>query len=191
MRICLTLALLCTLCACVTTEVDDDGRPISRKLDDEIVVDEDGRILARPTRLVAPHTIIINGGTPTEREIRLLGVEGLPEAKAPRAFAECQEWMAKYVAKEDEIFIKPALDSDLKNRVIYGIVYLYARENEDDPKSPLIPGAYRIMNQALLAKGLVRIRNIEEFPDPAMRERMQKIEDRAKELGVGIWSSKP
>jgi hypothetical protein len=175
----------------VTTEVGEDGRPITRKLDDEIVVDDDGRILARPTRLIAPHTIIINGGTPTEREIRLLGVEGLPKDKAPRAYAECQEWMAKYVAKEDEIFIKAALDSDLNNRVIYGIVYLYAREDEDDPKSPLIPGAYRIMNQALLAKGLVRIRNIEEFPDPAMRARMQKIEDRAKELGVGIWSSKP
>lgn len=191
MRICLTLLMLCALCGCVTQEIGEDGRPIENKLDDQMVVDDDGRIVARPTHLIAPHTIIINGDTPTEREVRLLGVEGLPKDKAPRSFAEIQEWLAKYVAREEEIFVKPALDSELDQRVIYGMVYLYAREDQDDPKSQVIPNRYVMMNQALLAKGLVKIRNVDEFPDPKVRSMMQATEDRAKELRVGIWSSKP
>ncbi len=191
MRIGLTLALLCVFCGCVTQELDEDGNVITRKLDDQLVIDDDGRIVARPTRLIAPHTIIINGGTPTEREIRLLGVEGLSQSEAPNAYAETQEWMAKFVAHEEEIFIKPALDSDIRDRVIYGIVYLYYREDLGSRLGPVMPGLYRIMNQALLDKGLVRIRNVKEFPDEAMRQRMQATQDRAKEAKRGIWSSRP
>ncbi|MBX3460444.1 MAG: thermonuclease family protein [Planctomycetes bacterium] len=189
MRIGLTLLLLCTLAGCVTEQVDESGKPIGKAaLDKDLVMDKDGRIIGRPTRLVAPHTIIINGGTPTEREIRLLGVLGLPEREAPVTFKKAQEWMHKYLAQEEEIFIKPAMDSDLKARVIYGIVYLYAR---DERTGGVLDNAYVIVNQAMLSQGLVKIREAREIDDEWLRDRMITTEKEAKEKKLGLWSAKP
>jgi hypothetical protein len=189
MRICSILALFCVLAGCVTVEVDDEGREIKpRELEKEMVIDDKGRIVARPTLLIAPHTIIINGNTPTEREIRLLGVEGLPEDQAPVTFARTQQWMAQFLAREQEIFVYPAIDTDLNNRVIYGIVYIYNRERET---GEIIPGRYEIVNQAMLSQGLVKIRNVKEFPDEAMQQRMLKTEEQARRKGLGLWSNQP
>jgi len=186
----LSLALL--LAGCITTEVDGSGKPIKRGKSEEIVLDDAGRMVARPTTLKAPHTIIVNGKTPTEREIRLLGVEGLPESDAPVTFAKIQEWMAKYLAAEEQIFIKPALDSDMGRYLIYGLVYVQAYERDADGKpGKMISGGYLCVNQAMLSEGLVRIRNADEIEDPALRERMKKAEAKAKADKKGLWSAKP
>ncbi|MCC7508756.1 MAG: hypothetical protein IT464_05245 [Planctomycetes bacterium] len=191
MRIGLNLLLLCVLAGCVTQNVDKDGNPIeggTGKLEKELVLDKDGRIVGRPTLLIAPHTIIINGGTPTEREIKLLGVEGLPERDAPTTFAKTQEWMRKFLAEEEEIFIKPALNADLKADVIYGIVYLYAR---DEKTGGIRDNAYVIVNMALLSQGLVKIREAREIEDEWLRDRMIAAEKYAKDEKLGLWSNKP
>lgn len=191
MRIGLMLLLLCALTGCVTQNVDKDGNPIEGRtgtLEKDLVLDKDGRIVGRPTLLIAPHTIIINGGTPTEREIRLLGVEGLSESDAPTTFAKSQEWMRKFLAEEEEIFIKPALNADLKADVIYGIVYLYAR---DEKTGGIKDNAYVIVNMALLSQGLVKIRAAREIEDEWLRDRMIAAEKYARDEKLGLWSNKP
>lgn len=188
MRIGFAALLLCVIAGCVTQEYDRDGNPIDRELEGELVRDEAGRIVGRPTRLIAPHTIIINGDTPTEREIRLLGVEGLPQSEAPVTFAKIQEYMRRYLAEEEEIFIRPAIDANLRDRVIYGIVYLYAL----DPKTGTIRrDGYVNVNEAMLSQGLVRIRDIREVPDTRLRERMEAVQAYAKENKLGLWSDTP
>lgn len=185
----LALAILLSLiCAgCVTT--DEKGNPIGRaKLESDLVVDSYGRIVGRPTRLMPPDKIIINGNKPTEREIRLLGVEGLAERQAPNTYAECQEWMARFLAAEDEIFIKPALDSELSAKVIYGLVFLRAY---DEKTQQPIPNGYVSVNMAMLSKGLVRIRNLNEIEDSRLRESMREAEARAKREKLGLWSKNP
>lgn len=189
MRIGLTLLLLCALCGCVTEQIGEDGKPIGRAaLEKDLVLDKDGRIIGRPTTLVAPHTIIINGDTPTEREIRLLGVVGVPERDAPTTYKMAQEWMYKYLAQEEEIFIKPAMDSDLKADVIYGIVYLYAR---DEKTGGVMDNAYVIVNMAMLSQGLVKIREAREIDDEWLRDKMIETEKQAKEKKLGLWSDNP
>lgn len=184
--------LCLVLAGCVTQEVDDAGNPVRRGKSDEIVTDDAGRLIMRPTLLKAPHTIIVNGNSPTEREIRLLGVEGLPQRQAPNTFAMTQEWMANYLAGEEQIFIKPALDSDVRQYVIYGVVYVQAYERLADGKpGRIIPGGYLCVNQAMLGEGLVKIRNIAEIADPGLRDRMQKAEARARAEKKGLWSAKP
>ncbi|MBX3474050.1 MAG: thermonuclease family protein [Planctomycetes bacterium] len=186
------LALTLLLAGCITQEVDNSGNPIKRGKSEELVLDSAGRLVARPTLLKAPHTIIVNSNTPTEREVRLLGVEGLPEKQAPRTFAMTQEWMARYLAAEEQLFIKPAIDSDLQRYTIYGIVYVQAYETGADGKpGRMIPGGYLCVNQAMLSEGLVRIRNINEIEDAGLRDRMVKAESRAKAEKVGLWSAKP
>lgn len=189
MRIGLCLLMLCALAGCVTEQLDESGKPIGKAaLEKDLVLDKDGRIIGRPTTLVAPHTIVINGNTPTEREVRLLGVVGLPEDEAPTTYKKAQEWMYKYLAQEEEIFIKPAMDSDLNARVIYGIVYLYAR---DEGTGGVMDNAYVIVNQAMLSQGLVKIRQAREIDDEWLRERMIATEKQAKEKKLGLWSDNP
>lgn len=186
------LSLAVLLAGCITNEYDKDGNPIKRGPSDELVIDDNGRLVARPTLGVAPHTIIVNGGTPTEREIRLLGVEGLPEGKAPKTFVSCQEYLKKFVVNQGEIFIKPALDADLRGRVIYGLVYIQAYErNADDTPGPIIPGGYLCVNQAMLSQGLVKIRNKLEIQDERERQRLVDAEQSAREKRLGLWSDKP
>lgn len=177
------------LSGCVTTTVDEQGNPISdEKLSDELVIDPSGRIIARPTHLYAPDRIIVNGSTPTEREIRLLGVEGVPEEEAPTTYLKAQEWLHNYVAGEDEVYIKPANDSDLNGKIIYGVVYLRARDKDT---GEVVPGGYVNVNMAMLSKGLVKIRDLREFQDEALRERMKEAEALAKREKEGIWSKTP
>ncbi len=186
------LGLVLLLAGCITQEVDDSGNPIKRGKSEELVLDDAGRLVMRPTLLKAPHTIIVNGDTPTEREIRLLGVEGLSESDAPVTFAMTQEWMAKYLAAEEQLFIKPALDSNLNAAVIYGLVYVQAYERaEDGTPGRMIAGGYLCVNQAMLSEGLVRIRNIQEIEEPGLRDRMQKAEASAKAAKKGLWAAKP
>lgn len=188
MRIGLALLLLCVIAGCVTQQYDRDGNPINRELERELVRDEAGRIVGRPTRLIAPHTIIINGGTPTEREIRLLAVEGLPRSEAPVTYAKIQEYMRRYIAEEEEIFIRPAIDANLSERVIYGLVYLYAL----DPETGLLKrDGYVNVNQAMLSQGLVKIRDIREVEDPRLRQSMQAMQEYAQENKLGLWSDTP
>jgi hypothetical protein len=187
MRILCLIAFL--LAGCVTQEVDDKGNPITpNKLEENLVIDEDGRIIARPTRLIPPDRIEVNSDTPTEREIRLLGVEGLPESEAPTTYAMTQEWMRKYLAEEDEIYIKPALDTDLEDSVIYGIVYLRARDRKTGEE---IANGYVNVNMAMLSQGLVRIRDLKEFQDNDLRKRMAEAEAMARREKLGLWSAKP
>jgi hypothetical protein len=183
------MLLALVLAGCVTQEVDESGNPITpRALEDKLVVDDDGRIIARPTHLIPPDRIEINGDTPTEREIRLLGVEGLPESEAPITYAKTQEWMRKYLAEEDEIYIKPALDADLDDSIIYGIVYLRA---VDEKTGRDIPDGYVNVNMAMLSQGLVKIRDLREFQDEDLRDRMAEAEAMAKREKRGLWSSEP
>jgi endonuclease YncB( thermonuclease family) len=187
MKLALAISLLLICAGCVTT--DDKGNPIGKStLETDLVVDSYGRIVGRPTRLVPPHTIIVNGDKPTEREIRLLGVEGLPESEAPNTYAECQEWMARFLAAEDEIFIKPSLDSRLDAPVIFGLVYL--RAYDEETQQP-VPNGYVLVNMAMLSKGLVRIRNLNEIEDSRLRDSMQEAETRAKREKLGLWSRNP
>lgn len=184
--------LLCLLLAgCVTTEVGPDGQPIERGRSDTLVLDTAGRIVARPTLLIAPHTIIINGGTPTEREIRLLGVEGLPKELAPTTFAKTQEWMATYLSREEQIFIRPALDTDLESPVIYGVVYIQAYLRDRTGNLAPVPDGYLCVNQAMAAEGLVRIREARELEDPGLRDRIVRAEQHAKDRRLGLWGDSP
>jgi hypothetical protein len=186
-RLWIIIALL--LAGCVSQQVDEAGNPIKpMELERDLVIDEDGRIIARPTRLMPPDRMIVNGDTPTEREIRLLGVEGVPEKEAPVTHLKAQEWMAEYLAKQDEIYIRPSFDSDLRSRVIYGIVYLRAI---DEATGREVPGGYVNVNQAMLSQGLVRIRDLREIRDERMREGLQKAEDLARREKRGIWSKNP
>ncbi|MBZ0135387.1 MAG: thermonuclease family protein [Planctomycetes bacterium] len=187
-RLCIIIGLCLLLTGCVTQEVDEQGNPIKPPaLDKDLVLDEDGRIIARPTRLIPPDRMIVNGDTPTEREIRLSAVEGLPESEAPVTYKKTQEWMAEYLAKQDEIYIRPAFDSNLQNDVIYGMVYL--RAVDEDGRD--IPGGYVCVNQAMLSQGLVRIRDLREIRDERLREGLQKAEDLARREKRGLWSSQP
>ncbi len=111
---------------CVTYEVNEKGERLKTEDDQDLtklVFDSNGRFLAVATRLIPPHTLIVNGGKPTEREIRLLGVEGLPERAAPNTYACCQEWMAKFLSRGETLYIKPQEGADTEQRVIYGEVY--------------------------------------------------------------------
>lgn len=177
------------LAGCVTQTVDDQGNPIKAvELDKDLVIDDSGRVIAHPTFIYPPDRFIVNGDTPTEREIRLLGVEGLPKEEAPNTYAEAQEWMAKYLAAEDEVYIKPSLDSDLSNDIIYGMVYLRARDPDTGKE---VDGGYVNLNMALLSKGLVKIRNIREFEGQDLRDRMTAAENMAKREKIGLWSKAP
>jgi hypothetical protein len=189
MRTLCLFALILTLTGCVTEQLDERGNPVKpAELEDKLVIDDDGRIIARPTYLIPPDRIEVNGGTPTEREIRLLGVEGKPEDEAPVTYAKIQEWMANYLSKESENYIKPALDTDLDDRVIWGIVYLRAVDPETGED---IPDGYVNVNMAMLSQGLVQIRDLREFQDEDLRDRMAEAEAVAKREKRGLWSSKP
>jgi hypothetical protein len=122
----------------------------------------------------------------TEREIRLLGVEGLTETQAPKTTEEIRQWMYKYVREEQEIFIEPGIGTDLSDPVIYGLIYLPARDPETDEQL-----GYVIVNVAMLSKGLVRIRNIDEVENKSIREQMLEAESHAKRQKLGIWSKNP
>jgi hypothetical protein len=183
------LALVSTvLSGCVTREYDREGRLIERDLETELVRDSHGRIIGKPTMLVPPHTIVINGGKPTEREIRLLGVEGLPEREAPVTYAMTQEWMATYIGEEDQIFVRPGLGMNVRERVIYGVVYLYAY---DERTGGVMPDGYVIVNLAMLSQGLVKIRDIREIDQAWLRERMLQAEEHARRNKLGLWSDRP
>jgi hypothetical protein len=185
--LCLLLAMLTA--GCITQTLDAEGRPITPSTrESQLVVDSYGRIVARPTLMVPPHTIVVNGGTPTEREIRLLGVEGFPRSEAPETFNEASWYMRRWIAEETEIFIKPALDSDLRNRVIYGIVYVAAKHPGTDK---VVPGGYVTINEAMLDRGLVKVRDLREIDEPGLRERMKNAEDRARREKRGLWSERP
>lgn len=187
MKIAFLIVALC-LAGCVTQQYDADGNVIGpASLEKDLVVDPDGRIIARPTHLIPPDRMIVNGDTPTEREIRLLGVEGLSKSEAPVTYAMCQEWMARFIAEEDEIYIKPSLNSELSQKVIYGIVYLRALDAEGKE----VPGGYVNVNMAMLSQGLVRTRDLREIQDEGLRARMQAAEDQARREGLGLWSDKP
>jgi endonuclease YncB( thermonuclease family) len=182
------LALLLLFSGCVTEVYDSEGRPMGRaSLDRELVVDDSGRIIGRPTTLRPLTTIIINGNTPTEREIRLLGVEGPREREAPNTYAKCRQWLQAFVANENEIFIRPAVGTNLNNYVIYGSVYLYAR----GPDGGIMPGGYVSIIEAMLSNGFVRIRDIREFEEGAVRERMRNAEALARREREGLWSNNP
>ncbi|MCB9893448.1 MAG: thermonuclease family protein [Planctomycetes bacterium] len=189
MRALLIIIAVFLLSGCISQQVDDRGNPVKPvELEKELVIDDSGRIIARPTHIYPPDRMIVNGDTPTEREIRLLGVEGLPEDEAPNTYAEAQEWMAKYLAPEDEIYIKPSLDSDLDSDTIYGMVYLRARDPDTGKE---IAGGYVNVNMALLSKGLVRIRDVREFEGTDLRDRMQAAENMAKREKIGLWAKQP
>jgi len=189
MRLLSIIITACLLTGCVTQTVDDRGNPVKpAELEKDLVIDDAGRIIARPTHIYPPDRIVVNGDTPTEREIRLLGVEGLPESEAPTTFRMTQEWLHDYVAQQDEIYVKPSKDSDVNNDVIYGIVYLRAVDEETGKE---IPGGYVNVNMAMLSQGLVRIRDLREIPDPDLRDRMQQAQDMAKREKRGLWSKQP
>ena len=185
------LSLAVLLAGCVTQELDSHGSPIQRGPSDEIVVDGSGRLVVRPTRIIPPTTIIVNGGTPTEREIKLLGVEGLPEREAPITYATLQTFYAKYVAKEEQIYVKPALATDFKQRTIWGVVYLQMYRELENGELQIIPDRYGIVNMYLLSLGLVKMRNPLEIEDEQLRARMIAVEKQAKELKRGLWSDTP
>lgn len=189
MRIGLSLfcaALLVT--GCVSYEVDDKGNPINRKdgLAKDLVFDSRGRFLGVASRLIPPHTIIINGGKPTEREIRLLGVEGKPESEAPITYRRCQEWMAEYLSRGETLYIKPQRGADTNERVIYGEVYLDAQGPDGKPVD-----GYVMVNMAMLSLGLVKLRDAREFSTPELQETMREVETRARREKLGLWSDKP
>jgi endonuclease YncB( thermonuclease family) len=186
MRIGLLLVCLLMLTGCVTEVYDAEGRRVGRDaLARELVVDDSGRIIGRPSRLVPPHTLIINGGTPTEREIRLLGVEGKSHAEAPVTFERARQWMNRYLRDLDEVYIRPAVDTNYRDYVIYGDVYISAK----DAHGGAVRG-YVSINEAMLYHGFVQLREIREF-EPEVRERMQNAEDRARREREGLWSSNP
>lgn len=190
MRTCLLCLSLCALLSgCVTRTYDSEGNPIGKdNLETDIVVDDYGRIVAKPTHIYPPDRIVVNGDTPTEREIRLLVVEGAPRHEAPNTFAKSQEWMRKFVAPADEIFIKPSLDAELSDEIIYGIVYLPALDSKTGRP---IPGGYVNVNMAMLSQGLVRIRDLREVDDEGLKKRMKEAESIAKRNKDGLWSSDP
>lgn len=176
---------------CVTYEVNEKGERLKTEDDQDLtklVFDSNGRFLAVATRLIPPHTLIVNGGKPTEREIRLLGVEGLPERAAPNTYARCQEWMAKFLSRGETLYIKLQEGADTEQRVIYGEVYMEAV----DPKTgePLVD-QYVMVNMAMLSQGLVKLRDVREFGNPQIQRRMREVEDEARREKKGLWSDKP
>jgi hypothetical protein len=181
-----SVLMLCLLLltGCVTEVYDAEGHRIGRDaLDKDLVIDEAGRIIGRPTRLIPPHTIIINGGTPTEREIRLLGAEGKPYAEAPNTFERTRQWMNRYLRDVDEVYVRPAVDTDFKDYVIYGDVYISAVD-------PNRRRGYVSINELMLYHGFVRLRDIREF-DVETRPRMQNAEDEARRERKGLWAPNP
>ncbi len=181
----LSMFALLLLAGCGMTQPEDKGT-IGDGLGTNLVVDKDGRIIGHPTHLEAPGIFIINGGKPTEREIRLLGVEGLSEEEAPITFAKTKEWLYNYVRNEQEIFIKPGIGTDLADHVIYGLIYLSAVNKETGKR-----GGYVCVNNAMLWHGLVRIRDLNEIEDVDIREGLKKAQDHAKREKLGLWSNKP
>jgi hypothetical protein len=184
------LALAVLLAGCVTTEVDDQGNPVKRGPTDEIVTDKAGRLILRPTHIKPPTTIIVNEGTPTEREIILLGVEGASKEQAPITFAKIEEYYDTWVAPEAqrEIYVKPGLGADLNARTIYGLVYVQAFRDAGDRKVEIIPDAYLCINQAMVSEGLLRMRDPREIPDERLRASMVELEKEAKRKKLGLWS---
>ena len=188
MRKLLLPALLLLLCSgCVTEELGSDGKP-REGLGKELVFDDNGRFLAIATRLIPPHTMIVNGGKPTEREVILLGVEGLPESKAPNTYKLAQEWMYKFLTHGETLYIKPGVGTGAEQYSLYGEVYMEAV----DPNTgePLVD-KYVSVNMAMLSLGLVRIRDVREFTNEAMRDKMKQVEDEARREKRGLWSDKP
>lgn len=187
---CLLLFLLLAglSAGCVTYEVDAHGNPIEKKdgLAKELVFDSNGRFLGVATRLSPPHTIIINGGKPTEREIRLLGVEGKSAAEAPNTYRRCQEWMAEFLSHGETLYIRPQPGTDTGQYVIYGEVYLDAAGPDGKPVD-----GYVMVNMAMLSMGLVKLRDAREFTSPALQERMREVEDKARREKLGLWSPSP
>ncbi len=193
---CLCLLLAVTAAAlfapgCVTYEVNDKGERIEKKNEedlDKLVFDANGRFLAVATRLSPPTTVVVNGGKPTEREIRLLGVEGLPENKAPNTYARCQEWMAKFMSHGETLYIRPQTGASTEQRVIYGEIYM---EAVDGKTGEALVDRYVLVNMAMLSLGLVKIRDIQEFSNSALQKRMREVEDEARREKRGLWSETP
>lgn len=181
------LGLALILCGCVSYDVDERGDPVKREgLAKDLVFDAKGRFMAIATRLSPPHTIIVNGKKPTEREIRLLGVEGKLESEAPNTYRRSQEWMAEYLSHGETLYIKPQRGADHNEYVIYGEVYLDAVDENGKP----IDG-YVMVNMAMLSLGLVKLRDAREFQTPEIQKAMQDVEDKARREKLGLWSDKP
>jgi hypothetical protein len=187
------LAFAVLVAGCVTIETDEKGNPINRGPTDEIVTDNAGRLIVRPTRIIPPTTIMVNEGTPTEKEIILLGVEGVDKAKAPITFAKVQEYFDTWVAPEAqrEIYVKPGLGANLNGRTIHGLVYVQAFRDAGDRKVEIIPDAYLCINQAMVSEGLLRMRDPREIPDERLRASMVELEKEAKRKKLGLWSNDP
>jgi len=190
MKLVIMLSMLAiVVCACVTTEIGPDGNPITRDPPEtELVIDEHSRIIAKPSRITPPDTIIVNEGTPTERTIKLLGLEGVPKEDAPRTFETCAWWLKEFVAPAMTIYIRFPGGTDLDQNVIYGEVLLDAVDEETGRP---IPDGYVSVNQAMLSWGLVRIANPEAIKDEDMLRRMRNAEAIAKREKRGLWSNDP
>ena len=187
-KLLLPIALfLVFITGCKTEEVGPDGNP-SKGLDKDLVFDDNGRFLAIATRLVPPHTLIVNGDKPTEREVKLLGVEGLPESKAPNTYRLAQEWMYKFMTHGEQLYIKPGVGTDKDQYSLFGEIYMEAV----DPKTnqPLTD-KYVMVNMAMLSLGLVKIRDVREFTNPAIQDKMKQVEDEARREKRGLWSERP
>ena len=181
------LLVLVFITGCKTEELGPDGAP-SKGLDKDLVFDDDGRFLAIATRLIPPHTLIVNGNKPTERVVKLLGVEGLPESKAPNTYKLAQEWMYKFMTHGEQLYIKPGVGTDKDQYSLFGEVYMEAV----DPKTnqPLTD-KYVMVNMAMLSLGLVKIRDVREFTNPAIQDKMKQVEDEARREKRGLWSDRP
>ncbi|MDC1143054.1 thermonuclease family protein [Planctomycetota bacterium] len=184
----LYLFALVFIAGCTGPQSGDDKGTIGDGLGEDLVTDNVGRIIGHPTHLEAPDKFIINGGTPTEREIRLLGVEGLSEEEAPKTTEKIRQWMYTWVRDEQEIFIAPGIGTHLSDHVIYGIIYLQAKNPETG--DPMADG-YVVVNVAMLHQGLVKIRDINEIENENIRKQMLNAEAHAKRQKLGLWSKNP
>jgi endonuclease YncB( thermonuclease family) len=173
---------------CKTEELDPKTGAPYKGLDKDLVFDDDGRFLAIATRLIPPHTLIVNGDKPTEREVRLLGVEGLSESKAPNTYKAAQEWMYKFLTHGETLYIKPGVGTDKDQKMLFGEVYM---EAVDPVTNEPLPNKYVMVNMAMLSQGLVKIRDVREFTNPLIQDKMKQVEDEARREKRGLWSDRP
>ena len=179
------LAALLVCSACTTILLDDEGRELKVGYDalaKELVFDGDHRLIGKLGHLKPPDRFFINLDKPTEREIRLLGVEGLPEDEAPNTWDACRKWMAEHIAPIQEVFVQAPAGTDFTAYVIYGVIYAPASGDQ---------GGYVILNEVMLDRGFVKIRDLREIADPAMRKRMLARENAARREKRGLWALNP
>ncbi len=174
------------IAGCVKETFGEDGVRIPEQnqefedVPEELVISEQGLIIASVTRIIDPVTLEVNVKVP--RIIKIPGVAGPDKEKMPNLYDEALGELYRLIEEHrNVIYFRPKRGIDLEAKVITATMMLPHRQDSQ---------YWYDVTQGMLSKGYYRIEDEAEFQSPVIIESMRKREMEAQFAGLGIWAGK-